>query len=114
MKTKLLLTLALVLGLSAVHQGQTAAITAAGKKYPYVEVVVTQERIWLMTDEKPVAGLPVQVLDEAGELVMQKSFCSKIAEWALDVSELPSGKYKILIGANQTEYLEKKGKKWSL
>ena len=112
MKTKLLLTIAFVLGLSYHHWAQQASITTNPEpKYPYVEVIVTQEKVWLMPDEQPVTNVPVQVTDASGEVVLQKVFCSETKEWSLDVSALPSGKYKILIGATQTEYLEKQGKR---
>lgn len=110
MKTKLFLTILLVLGLSYYHWAQTASAPPE-KSFPYIEVVVTQERIWLMADEKPVQDLPVQVTDANGVVVLQQVFDSKTTEWALDVSALPAGKYKILIGSIQTEYLEKQGGK---
>lgn len=112
MKTKLLLTIAFVVGLSYHHWAQQTSLNAnPDPQYPYVEVIVTQDKVWLMPDEQPVASVPVQVTNTAGEVVLHKFFCSETKEWSLDVSGLPSGKYKILIGATQTEYLEKQGKK---
>lgn len=113
MKTQLLLTIALLLATSYRQWGQTYT-ASANPKEPYVEVVITDQHIWLMPDEKPVSELPVQVVDANGEVVLQKVFCTKTAEWLLDVSNLPSGKYKVLIGSTQTEYLEKKGRRWTL
>lgn len=112
MKTKLLLTIALVLGLSYHHWAQTASTNSYDPQYPYVEVIVTQNLVWLMPDEQPVAEIPVQIVNASGEVVLQKTFCSKTKEWSMDVSGLSSGKYKILIGSRQTEYLEKQGKRW--
>ena len=113
MKTKLFLTIALMLNLSYSQWAQPFS-AAADRKYPYVEVVVTDQRIWLMPDETPVANLPVQIVDADGTVVLQKTFSTSTSEWSLDVSGLAAGKYKILIGVNQTEYLEKKGRRWTL
>jgi len=110
MKTKLLLTIALLLGLNAAHWAQNS-FTQTNPKQPYVEVVVTQEKIWLMPDELPVDQLPVQVLNNNGKIVLQKVFSSDTEDWSLDVSSLSAGKYKILIGSTQTEYLTKQGSK---
>ncbi len=107
MKTKLLFTIALILGIHVHHWAQTAS----ENRHPYVEVVVTQEMIWLMPEEMPVADLTVQVLNAQNQVVLQKVFCSQTKEWSLDVSALPAGKYRILIGNIQTEYLDKQGRK---
>ncbi|TNE58968.1 MAG: hypothetical protein EP344_09450 [Bacteroidetes bacterium] len=109
MKTKLLLTLTLILGLSYVHEAQdmVVAAMAPGSEYPLVEIVVTPERVWLLPDEMPVDKLPVRVLDEKGDVILKKDFSSKCEDWSLDVSDLPGGKYKILVGSIQTAYLEK-------
>jgi hypothetical protein len=112
MKTKLLFTIALVLGLSYSHWAQPSAAQAPLEhQYPYVEVVVTQEKIWLMPDEMPVANLPVRIVDSKDVQVLKKNFCSETEDWSLDVTDLPSGKYRILIGDRQVEYLEKQGRK---
>lgn len=112
MKTKLLLTLAFVLGFSYHHWAQQASLTNHPEpEYPYVEIIITQEKVWLMPDEQPVANVPVKVINASGEVILQKNFCSESKEWSLDVSGLPSGKYKIQVGATQTEYLEKQGKR---
>ena len=113
MKTKLFFALALIFGQFLAPSAQPT-LAAAPEKHPYIEVVITQNRIWLIPDETPVADLPVTVLNAAGETVVHKVFSTKTPEWSLDVTDLPTGKYKILIGTNQTEYLEKKGKKWVL
>lgn len=110
MKTKLLLTLALILGIQYYHGAQSASVPTT-PEYPYVEVIVTQEKIWLIPDEMPVENLPVQIFNEEGEPVMQKVFCSQLKDWSLDVTDLPAGKYKIRVGSIQTEYLEKQGRK---
>ena len=118
MKTKLLLTLALVFGLSFAHQAQTADASGAPAptseteySYPYVEVVVTQDKIWLMPDETPVVNLPVRIVDSKNVPVVKKDFCSKTKEWSMDITDLPAGKYRILIGARQVEYFDVQGKK---
>lgn len=109
MKTKILLTVALILGLSYNHWAQSSAAPAT--EDPYVEVVVTPEKVWLMPDELPVHTLPVRVLDEKGTLVMKKNFTAETKDWSLDVAELPSGKYRILIGDRQVEYMDRQGRK---
>lgn len=106
MKTKLLLTIALLLGVSSYHWAQSAS-KASEPEHPYVEVVVTQDMIWLMPDEMPVANLPVRVLNTQGIVVLEKIFCSKTKDWSMDVSALAPGKYRILIGSIQTEYLDR-------
>ena len=111
MKTKLLLTIALLLGVSSYHWAQSSSSTSAAPEHPYVEVVVTQEMIWLMPDETPIANLPVRVLNAQGVVVLEKTFCSKTKDWSLDVSALAPGKYRILVGSFQTEYLDKQGRK---
>ncbi|MCC6461394.1 MAG: hypothetical protein IT260_13045 [Saprospiraceae bacterium] len=112
MITKIVFTLALLLGVNSMHWAQN--LSNPDPEYPYVEVVVTQEHIWLMPDEKPVSEIPVQLINDSGEVVLQKTFCSKLKDWSIGITNLPSGKYKILIGNHQTEYLEKKGRKWTL
>lgn len=111
MKTKLLLTLVFVVGFIYHHWAQTSYKDAPAPNYPFVEVVVTQEKIWLMPDERPLDTLPVQVVNAEGEVVMQQLFCSKTKDWSMDIADLPTGKYKILIGSIQTEYLEKQYRK---
>ncbi|MFN0036389.1 MAG: DUF3244 domain-containing protein [Saprospiraceae bacterium] len=110
MKTRFLFTIALLLGINAAHWAQTTQ-TTKNSDLPYVEVVVTQEKIWLMPDELPVADLHVKVLNNTGKVVLQKTYNSETEDWSLDVSSLAAGKYKILIGTNQTEYLSKQGPK---
>lgn len=110
MKTKLLLTIALILGIQSFNDAQSAS-ASADPRYPYVEVIVTQEKIWLIPDEMPVGNLPVQIFNADGETVLQKIFCSELKDWSMDVTDLPAGKYKIRIGSIQTEYLEKQGRK---
>lgn len=112
MKTNFLFTLLLVLGLSAGLSAQSSVADPDSEyDYPYVEVVATQEKIWLMPDELPVNNLPVRVVNADGIPVLKKIFCSKTKDWSLDVNDLPSGKYRILIGDRQVEYLEKQGRK---
>ena len=113
MKTKFFLIIAMMLAASYTQWAQPFT-AATDKNYPYVEVVLNEDKIWLIPDERPVVDFPVKVVDSGGEVILQKLFCSKNTEWSLDVSTLPAGKYKVLIGANQTEYLEKKGRRWTL
>ncbi len=110
MKTKFLLTLILMLGISYNHWAQSAPASST-QEHPYVEVVVTQDKVWLMPEEMPVANLPVRVKNSDNVTVLEKTFNAKVKDWSLDVSALPTGKYRILIGSTQTEYLEKQGRK---
>jgi hypothetical protein len=108
MKTKFVLTLALLLGINASYWAQSASVPT-DPQHPYVEVVVTQDKIWLLPDEAPMEKLPVQVVSADGKVVLQKVFSADTEDWSLDVTNLAAGKYKILIGSNQTEYLNKQG-----
>jgi len=110
MKTKLFLMIALLLGINAAHWAQTST-TNTNSQHPYIEVVVTQEKVWLLPDDLPVDQIPVQVYNNTGKWVLQKVFTSETEDWSLDVSGLTAGKYKILIGSTQTEYLTKQGSK---
>ena len=110
MKTKLLLTIALLLGVSSYHWAQSST-SPSKSEHPYVETVVTQNKIWLMPEEMPVVKLPVRVVNSKDIVVLEKFFCSETEDWSLDVSDLPAGKYRILIGTIQTEYLDKQGRK---
>lgn len=113
MKAKLLLTIALFFGLNSAHWAQPST-QPTDPQHPYLEVVVMQDKIWLLPDEAPLADLPVQVQNAAGKVVLQKVFTIDTEDWSLDVSALSPGKYKILIGSNQVEYLDKHGRKGAL
>lgn len=114
MKTKLFFAIALAFGIGTSLLSQTSVKSPQEYDFPYVEVVATQEKIWLMPEEMPVENLLVRVLDADGMQVLKKSFSSKTKDWSVDVSELPSGKYRILIGNRQVEYLDKRGRKGML
>ena len=65
---------------------------------PDVKVVVSQKRIWLVTDEISVKSLTVQVLNAQGKVVMEKHLSSKMTDWSLRIESLPEGKYSVLVG----------------
>lgn len=64
-----------------------------------IDVVITQKRILIITDELPVKHLAVQVIDAANHVILQKEFSSKTADWSLDVADLPSGTYTLQVGS---------------
>ncbi|MBL7803657.1 MAG: hypothetical protein JNL02_07985 [Saprospiraceae bacterium] len=91
---KTIFSLLLSLTLSAAAFAHTAAFFPQTE----VEVVITQKRVLLITDELPVKSLAVQVIDAANRVVKEKNFTSKTADWALDVSDLPNGTYTLQVG----------------
>lgn len=104
MKTKLFLVAIFSLLLSLNHTIAASNSTIQGND-PDVKVVVSQKRIWLMTDEISVKSLSVQVLDEHGKIVMEKHFSSKTTDWSLRIESLPKGKYSVMVGNKQmTEF----------
>lgn len=91
MKTIFSLLLSLTLSVAAfahIPQGATSQ----------VEVVITQKRILLVADELPVKHLAVQIFDAAHQVIMEKDFSSKTADWSIDVSDLPTGSYSVQVG----------------
>jgi hypothetical protein len=68
---------------------------------PEVKVVVSAKRIWLVTDEVSVKNLNVQVLDQTGKVVMEKTFSSKMTDWSLQIEQLPKGSYCVKVGVQQ-------------
>jgi hypothetical protein len=62
-----------------------------------VQIVITPEKIWFMTDEAPVKHLNVQLVSEAGKIVLEKVFSSKSTDWSMDVRTLPAGKFRIML-----------------
>lgn len=97
MKTKLLLVglFSLLLSISATIAANDSSIQGND---PEIKVVVSQKRIWLVTDEISVKCLTVQVLNEQGKVVVEKHFSSKMTDWSLRIESLPEGKYSVLIG----------------
>lgn len=97
MKTKLLLVglFSLLLSLS---QSIAASNSNISSSDPDIKVVVSQKRIWLVTDEISVKSLTVQVLDARGKVVMEKHFSSKMTDWSLRIESLPVGNYSVLVG----------------
>ena len=66
---------------------------------PDVQIVVSQKKIWFLANETPVKKLDVQIINEKGCIILQKQLSSKITDWSIDVQELPSGTYRILLDA---------------
>ncbi len=60
MKTKIFRTFVLCLFLSLNHAGPLSAATTFLGQDPDIKVVVSQKRIWLVTDEISVKSLTVQ------------------------------------------------------
>ena len=97
MKTKLLFVcfFSLLLSLS---QSIAASNSNISSSDPDIKVVVSQKRIWLVTDEISVKSLTVQVLDARGKVVMEKHLSSKVADWSLRIESLPEGNYTVQVG----------------
>lgn len=68
-----------------------------------IKVVVSQRRIWLVADEMPMKCLKTKVLNAAGEVVLEKCFTSKCAEWFLNIESLPKGEYTLQLGETRVE-----------
>lgn len=104
MKTNIFRTLVLCLFLSLNHATTATAATFLGQD-PEIKVVVSQKRIWLVTDEISVKKLTVQVTNEKGKVVLEKTFSSKMTDWSLQIGSLPEGNYSVMIGSKKmTEF----------
>ena len=106
MKTNIFRTFVLCLFLSLNHATTSTAATFFGGE-PEVKVVVSQKRIWLVTDEISVKNLTVQVMNEKGKVVMEKTFSSKMTDWSLQIGSLPEGKYSVMIGRKKMTEFQK-------
>ncbi len=102
MKTKIFGTLLFSFFLSLSQALWAAASPVHPQNDPDVKVVVSQKRIWLVTDEISVKSLSVQVKNEQGKVVMEKQFSSKSTDWSLNIESLPNGKYSVEVGNEQS------------
>ena len=66
------------------------------------KVIISEKKIWIMADETPVAKLLVQIKDQKGKVVIEKTFSSKNADWSLSVTDLADGEYSIWIGSEKS------------
>jgi|GEM_PF-840819 len=78
------------------------AKATAGKPID-IKVVVSQKRIWLIADEMPMKCLKTHIKNAAGEIVLEKCFSSKCAEWFLNIEALPKGDYTLHLGSDHIE-----------
>ncbi len=118
MKTKLFAVLFFTFTLNQIHTHATAAADTA--LYPPgisicdsgdsedtvpidIKVVVSQKRIWLIADEMPMKCLKTHIKNTAGEIVLEKCFSSKCAEWFLNIEALPKGDYTLHLGSDHIE-----------
>ncbi len=97
MKTKLFLVAVFSMFLSLAQSFASANTNISGND-PDVKVVVSQKRIWLVTDEISVKSLTVRVLNAKGKVVMEKQFSSKVTDWSLRIESLPEGQYSVEVG----------------
>lgn len=105
MKTNFVKIIALFMLLNLNQAFSAPAATTTRQHDPEIKVVVSQKRIWLITDEISVKNLTVQVVNEQGKTVMEKQFSSKTSDWSLRIETLPAGKYSVLIGSKKmTEF----------
>lgn len=72
-----------------------------------IKVVVAQKRIWLVADEMPMKCLKTQIKNVKGEVVLEKCFSSKCADWFLNIESLPKGEYTLHLGASRVEKFKK-------
>ncbi len=100
MKTKLFLV-ALFSLLLSLNQSVAGSNSNTTHNDPDVKVVVSQKRIWLVTDEISVKCLTVQVLDEKGKVVLEKHLSSKMTDWSLNITSLPDGNYSVTVGGKK-------------
>lgn len=105
MKTKFFGALLLSMFLSLNHA--LANATAYQHNDPEIKVVVSQKRIWLVTDEISVKNLTVQVMNEQGKVVMEKTLSSKMTDWSLNIESLTSGRYSVMIGSKKMTAFER-------
>ena len=105
MKTNIFRTLVLCLFLSLNHANPLSAAASFFGQDPDIKVVVSQKRIWLVTDEISVKSLTVQVMNAKGKVVMEKNFSSKMTDWSLQIASLPEGTYSVMVGSKKmTEF----------
>ena len=97
MKTRLLTALFALLISSSTGSFIYAASTTPAGGEPEVEIVVSQKKIWFVAGESPVKKLDVRILNEKGCIILQKQLSSKMTDWWIDVRELPSGTYRIML-----------------
>jgi hypothetical protein len=107
MKTTFFGALLLSMFLSLNHSIAAPAGATTRLNDPEVKVVVSQKRIWLVTDEISVKSLTLHVMNEQGKVVMEKIFSSKTTDWSLVITSLPSGKYSVMIGAKKMTEFER-------
>lgn len=100
MKTKLFLVALFSLFFS-LNQSVAGSDSNIQHNDPDVKVVVSQKRIWLMTDEISVKCLTVQVTNEQGRVVAEKYLSSKTTDWSLNIESLPAGNYTVMIGSKK-------------
>ncbi len=72
-----------------------------------INVVVSQKRIWLVADERPMKCLKAQIKNAEGKIVLEKCFTSKCADWFLNIEALPKGDYTLHLGADYVEKFKK-------
>ena len=86
---------------------QCAANNTQGGDPIDIKVVVSQKRIWLVADEMPMKCLKTVVKNSIGEVVLEKCFTSKCADWFLNIEALPKGDYTLHLGEKQVESFKK-------
>ncbi len=72
---------------------------------PYIKVVVTPQRILLITDETPIATMLVEVKNAEGKVVLEKLFSSKSTDWSMCIANLPAGTYSVTAGDKVTRFV---------
>lgn len=103
MKTRIFATAIICLFFSLL----TFVSAASPSSDPEIKVVVSAKRIWLVTDEISIKHLSVQVLDQKGKVVLEKTFSSKMTDWSLQIEHLPKGTYTVQVGGQKATYFKR-------
>ena len=67
------------------------------------KIVVSQKRIYFLTDEMPIKCLKVKVVNADKKTVLTHCFSSKSSDWFLNIETLPKGEYTLHVGQSVVE-----------
>jgi hypothetical protein len=81
--------------------------TADNRNLDELKIVISQKRIWFVADEMPMKCLKAVVKKAEGEIVMEKCFSSKTADWSMNIEALPKGDYTLHLGNTRVEQFKR-------
>jgi hypothetical protein len=90
-----------------VHPSDThvcVAETSKGGDPTDIKIVVSQKRIWFVTDEMPMKCLKTVIKNAAGKVVFEQCFSSKSADWFVNIENLPKGLYTLFLGDREEQF----------